>query len=284
MPSDYTPELSDQELKRSYWLVTHYAQLKHGYSILLVIFSSLFFLFTTWQSLSLYALGAKQDEVFLQSIKQTLNSADQMPSISDTRIESIGSRTMMEGLENGYALLFNPNQKWYLQAHLAFMRGDTEVRTVPIALEPGERRYIVGVGIPIGAPQISVVLKNVRWHFLSSNEELLIRNLSDIKVENTSFIPSDKSGISKLTPVSKVAFTLANSSLIDFWDVAVHVIAKANGSVIGAGIATINNIDAGQRKAAEVLWFVPLIAADEFDIKPLIDIVDPSVIKQRTRY
>lgn len=283
MSGIYTPELSDQELQRSYWLVTHYKKIQHVFKGVLIVWSAIAFLFIIWQTLSFTVFERDHNNALVEASQGLLSQKDIFPGIREAVIESVGSRSSMEGFENGYALLSNPNTGWYFQAELAFMRGDAIVRSVPVALSSGEKRYFIGLGIPPGAPAISVSLRNVRWHFISDAEQVLIAQLADIKVEDISFISSDKSGISKLTPVSKVRFTVNNASISSYWDIAIPVVAKDNGTIVAVGQATLNVLDSGEKKSAEAVWFVPVITADQFDIKPFIDIVDPSALKSRTR-
>lgn len=283
MQQGYSQDISDQELQRSYWLVTHYKKIKKELTIALGILAAFLILFGAWRAFTLNILESKYVDDFSQSLKQSMVVATMTPARNEIKIESVGARTSMEGFENGFALVSNPNDTWYVRADLIFLRGDTEVRRVPLVLLPSEMRYIVGTGIPLGSPELTVRLANESWHFISESENPLLKQLQGLKIENISFSPSDKSKLSRFTPISKISFDIKNQSIINFWEITIPIILKDNGVVVAVGNATLGSLDAGQTKRVESLWFVPLQAANEFDIRPIVDIVDPSSLKKSGR-
>ena len=275
--------ISDTELQESYWFVTHYKKIQKLLVILYAGICGLLLLFSIWKTLTLYVFESRQQTEFKQTLTQSVTSKVIIPPLSSISIETIGFRPSAEGFENGFALLSNANDHWYLRADLVFLRGTAEMRSVPIILKPAEKRYFVGLGIPVGQPPLTASLRNERWHFLSHDERALLDQLKNITVDDIAFLPSDKSGVSRLTAVSKLRFTAHNESLYGFWEVRFPVIAKDNGSVAAVGEVVVNSIDIGEKKQAETTWFIPLLSADEFDIRPLVDIVDMNTRKQGNR-
>ncbi len=275
--------ISDTELQESYWFVTHYKKLQKLLVILYAGICGLLFLFSIWKTLTLYVFELQQQTEFKQTLKQSVTSKVIIPPLSSISIETVGFRPSAEGFENGFALLSNTNDNWYLRADLVFLRGTAEMRSVPIILKPAEKRYFVGLGIAVGQPPLTVSLRNERWHFLSHDERALLNQLKNITIDDIAFLPSDKSGVSRLTAVSKLRFTAHNESLYGFWEVRFPVIAKDNGLVAAVGEVVVNSIDIGEKKQAETTWFIPLLSADEFDIRPLVDIVDMNTRKQGNR-
>lgn len=283
MPQNYSPEVSDRELAESYWLVTHYKKIKHFFVIALAIFDALLIVFSIWTAVLLYGGQARLAEKVSRIILDTLAQEQSKPIISDISIESVGSRPAAEGIENGYTLIANQNDHWYFHGDLVFSRGSADVRSVPIVLLPGEKRFFIGLGIPTGQPALTASLRAKRWNFLSQDDAQLTEQLNDVKITNSAFKPADSSGISRITPVSKLTFMVSNNSIVDFWEVRLPIVAKDKGVVVAVGEAVVSSLASGEKKSVETTWFVPIISADEFDIKALVDIVDPHALKQKRR-
>ncbi len=283
MAENYNPDISDTELERSYWLVTHYNKIKHLIVIVLIVFSSFVWIFSLWSVLSMYVLAATGNDAHLSGLKGILQAKNNIPVIAEPVIHSVGISNVAEGLANAYALCSNPNEQWYVRGELAFMSAESVVRSVPILLLPGERRYFAGMGIPSNQSGLTAVFKNLRWSYISDDEKNIMKEKRDITIGDISFIPSDKTGITRLVPVSKLKFSATNKTISDFWEIRFPVIVKQNGSIVGVNEATVNSLDSGEKVSLEAVWFTQLISADEFDIQPLVDIFDSASFKKKTR-
>ncbi len=280
---EYNPDISNAELQRSYWFVTHYKKIKQLIVVALIVFASITWLGTLWSVLSIYVLAAQHTDAHISGVKQVLAQQSRLPTIAEPIIQSVGTAPVAEGLANAYAYCINPNENWYVRGDLVFLQGENVVRSVPIFLLPSEKRYGIGMGIASSAGTLTASFRNLRWSFISDEEKRVMAEKRDIAIGDTLFIPSDKSGVTRLVPVSKLKFTATNKTISDFWEVRFGVIAKQNGSIVGISEASINSLDSGQKASLETIWFTQLVAADEFDIQPLVDIFDPASYKKKTR-
>ena len=283
MAQNINPDISDSELERSYWLVTHYKKIKHLIVVVLIIFSSAVWIVTLWSLLSIYVLAATHTDAHLSGLKGVLQAPSSIPLIAEPVVHSVGSSNVAEGLANAYALCTNPNEQWYMRGELAFILGESVVRSVPIMLLPGEKRYFVGMGIPSNQSGLTAVFKNLRWSYISDDEKSIMKEKRDVIIGDSVFIPSDKTGITRLVPVSKLKFSATNKTISDFWEIRLPVIAKQSGSIVGVNEATVNSLDSGEKTSLEAVWFSQIVSADEFDIQPLIDIFDSASFKKKTR-
>lgn len=283
MPSEYPPEISDQELRRSYWYVTHYKKIKQFFIVALGIAGGLLVLFGIWGMLQLNLFDVRQNEDMRQGLLRSLANSYQVPPVAEVVIESVGSRVAQEGFENGYAIVKNANDHWSVRANLVFSRGTSDVRIVPVFLLPSEKHSFVGLGIPVRQPSVSAALRDIQWSYITDREKVILDQSGKLQVGDVSFLSSDKTGVSRLIPVSKLKFSIINTTITNYWEVRIPIILRDRGVVVAASEVVLNSIDAGEKKSAEAVWFTPVVSADEFDIQPFVDIFDPTSVKLKTR-
>lgn len=280
MNEDINPTISDTELERSYWYVTHYRTLHIALIGILLVFSILLFGFVLSGILSTYILSSKTNEAFVHQITQQ-QAASTIP-IQPIIILRSGSVESVEALRDTFVVIANRNEGWYARADLVIKgSADEELARKKIMLLPREERTFVALALPQSSSRSSApILEHIRYARMSDSDREIEREKKDITASDIRFIPASESGSTRLIPITKLRFSVTNQTTSDFWEVRVPVLMKNGNKVQALHEAVFSELNAGQRKEVEVSWYSVLSEGDSFDVRPFVDILDPASYQQ----
>lgn len=280
MNEDINPTISDTELERSYWYVTHYRTLRIILIGILLIFSMLLFGFVISGVFSTYILSSGTNEDFKHQITQ--QQAASAVAIQPITILRSGSVESAEALRDAFVVMANRNDGWYARADLVIKGSvDEELARKKIMLLPGEELTFVALALPQSSSRsIAPKLERIKYARMSDRDRAFEREKKDITVSDIRFIPASESGTTRLIPITKLRFSVMNQTTSDFWEVRIPVVMKSGNKVQALHEAVFSELSAGQRKEVELSWYSVVSEGDSFDIRPFVDILDPASYRQ----
>lgn len=271
---DINPTISDTELQRSYWFVTHYTSLRRGLCVALAALSVLLYGLSAWGATSFYLLSADGNAALKRQLTERVTN-NSIPITPITLIRS-GGVEGADGVRDFFVILANRNTDWYARAQFVVRSSGGEMLARKEALLlPGEERTLVALGLSEDAGKNAAVsLENIRYGYMTDRERTLKEEKMKIIVSDIRFVPASQSGVTRLIPVSKLRFTVENKTTSHFWEVRLPVIVRNSGRIQSVHEAVLSSLSAGERKNVEVSWYAAVNEGDTVDIVPLVDILD----------
>ncbi|MFA6919295.1 MAG: hypothetical protein WC244_04300 [Patescibacteria group bacterium] len=268
MDNTSTTNLTDKQLKFSYWYITHKLSLRKAWKIILAVIAGLVWLYVIWQ-LVVFVITYQSIQ---QSVQAMLFTSDaSLPAIEQIapRQLAISEMTVMNAGEKYDYLVqaSNPNNNWLTQFKYRF--------TTPSSTEndfrngfvlPGESKYLMDLSKT------------------SSQANLEMKDLSLLKVENFALTQNkmmrfvvdsvDIAKASKSTDPTKVSFTIKNDSAYSYWEVDLQILLMNGGSISGINHIVLNSFKSGENRKVEIFWNNPISNADSVNVIPNLNILD----------
>ena len=274
-------QLTEEQLNRGFWWVTHKVQVRKYFSIALGVVAFV---------LVAYALYGFGDWFFGSGVVERAQTAEMsQPTIDYTAfrdatkphdVRSEGTIVLPAG-EKKYdviALTTNPNPQWWVEFEYRF--GDT-IPAKKGFLLPGESRYLTALGVGSDARPSTADLKleNVMWHRVN-----LHRTQPDMAtwenarlnfhVTNAQFTPPASTDP---VPVWRATFTVNNDTGFGYFNVGFIVTLLSGSRVVGVNQVVITDLRPGDKRDVDASWFSDIPTVTKVEVKPVLNIFDDHV-------
>lgn len=268
MENTSTADLTDRQLKWSYWYVTHKLSLRRAWMIFLAFIAVLVWAYVVWQ-LIVFAMTYKTIQQNIQTILFTSDAslsaiekaAPQPPSVSDMTVMGAGNKY-------DYLVEFsNLNTDWLAKFKYRF--------TTPSSTEndfrhgfalPGDQKYLMDLSK--SSPQASLEIKDLTWQKVN-NFDFTKEKMMRFVIDNIEIFKAIKS-----SDPTKVAFTVKNDSAYGYWQVDLQSLLLSGGNVVGVNHVVLNSLKAGENREVEIFWNDAVSNFDSVDVIINLDIFD----------
>ncbi|MFH0857062.1 MAG: hypothetical protein V1860_04145 [bacterium] len=280
--SPYDP-LSDKDLERGYWFVTHKVFLSRiAYSIF-IAFDLIIILFCAYKLINYYTFENYAYENFLaENAADQLNytSINEVIKPSDLQLGSVKILDSGQSDNKKYNLMaeiYNPNDKFRIDFNYQFIYNETSLAQYADYLLPGQKKIIADFSSVIkdGAAIAEVRLNNVNYNRISKEYPSPLDFMAermDFKIKNIELIP-----LNLKQDISKIKFNLANDTVYNYWEINLYILLYKDGGIIGADKIAINKINSGETRPVEINWYEYLPPSIKVSVISDVDIFDPQV-------
>lgn len=279
--SPYDP-LSDKELERGYWLVTHKVFLSRLAYLIFIFFDLTLILFAAYKLINYYTSENAEYKNFLTETAAQLNYAPTNELIKPKDLQ-LGTVKILDSgrSEKSYNLLveiYNPNDKFRIDFDYQFVYNGNPLSQSADYLLPGQKKIIADFSSDIKdkAAGAEVVLKNVQFNRISAKEYPnpldFIAERTNFKIKNVELIPLN---IKK--DISKIKFDLVNETVYNYWEINLPILLYQGGNIIGADKITLEKVKSGETRAVEINWYEYLPPSIKVSAMPNADVFDPDV-------
>ena len=267
-----TTDLTDKQLKLSYWYVTHKLSLRKAWKIALGVVVAIVWIYVIWQ-LVIFAMTYSSIQ---QNIRTMLFSPD--PSLS--AIEKIAPQplsvsemtVMAAGDKYDYLVqVGNSNNNWLAQFKYRFTTPSSTDNDFRIGFAlPGDSKYLMDLSKV--SPSASLEMKDLTWlkteNFTFTNNKMMRFVFDNIDITKPS----------KSTDPTKVSFTVKNDSAYSYWETDLQVMLMNGGSIVGINHIVLNSFKSGENRQVDIFWNNPVSGADSVNVIPNLNILDNSNI------
>lgn len=266
--------LSDADLQKSYWFLTHRDPMKRKATYVLAFFSCGISIFAIIWGISIFI----SDLLIYNSMKKVLLEGrlehSSKPLIPNLTISDSGVLLRNDETIDAFASVSNQTVDWQVTCDVIFRAGPFE-KAVPLILYPGDTRYalLLAQTVPSQALMENSIA-NIQWKRLSSNEKKILKERRNFQSQNSMFTPYDPSRIDS-PPYAALKFDFTNESVYGFWEIRIPVIVFSNSQVVGVHQLIVPNIKPREKRALEVRWTTGVPLAPQtptFVLEPIIDI------------
>ncbi|MFH1030606.1 MAG: hypothetical protein V1770_05095 [bacterium] len=274
---DYRPPLtpiSDKDLERGYWFITHKIFLKRlGYS-LLVLFNVLSISFSAYKIINFYTIEASEYDRMIADLTQTnyaiLNSNRTLPlEIGNVRILSSGKNFEPKEYDL-IAEIYNPNEKFRVEFDYQFICDNKNWKIYHAFILPRQKKIIADYGLTLtGRKDAQIKIIKQEFKRISPHE---IKNPISFIEERLLFETTNVELIEVGKNIYKISFDLANKSSYNFWEVGLTTVLYKGSEIFGIDNITLEKFRSGTEREVEVTWheYVPptikILAMPEIDV------------------
>lgn len=295
-------QVSERQLKWGLWFVAHRDFLKRvGYGALVVVSV------VSW----VYTLWGLTDHFLLRGLDLQRAIERDLATRSNPRAAII-QRQRPKPLEiaevylipNGgssfdvVARLVNPNPRWYATVEVRLEVPGAPQESIRTVLLPGRDRWLIRLNAESKVNPSTAMLSfvHVNWQRLShldvTDPKRFIDERLNVEVQQAAYVPPRELTLGTIGPVaigtspaavpagippttvSRATFTVANRSAYGLHDLELAVLLRRSGGIVAVNRIVLNDLRAGEARAAAATWFHSLGLVQSVEVFPYVNVFD----------
>lgn len=266
--------LSDSQLKYSYWYVTHKLLLKNIFIAILFLLNFGVWGYVTYSLVFAVGIDLKKDQQLAMDLVYdryvNIEGIREVTTPKNIIIDTIKTLPSFGDRIDVFVKVKNLNQKWYGTFTYYFKNSENNLTRYKSFIMPGEEKLLVDLDIP--TTEISnVIIEDIVWkRQLDYSSVSLERNLFEIT--DAQFV---KQGGEVGLTSDRATFTITNNSNYNFYQPNFFVILGGLANVKGIQKITIDRIVSGQSYPVDVRWFEDISNVSNIEVIPDINFLDP---------
>jgi len=277
MVENSSNQVSDLNLKISYWYVTHKSQLKKLLVIFLILLNVALFGYSIFRATMILFVQERDYRQLIASLPVDLIDNEYFHQKNKPASLQLLGFSAIRGVENTYdfvAGIGNPNKKWMAQLVVAqLVSGSEVIEQKELFLYPQEEKYVVFFKQKDIDPGSAVIkISEVHWRRVLDFPALAEPKLN-FEISEVNFQPATKLGLTGNLPISNLSFKIQNKTAYSYWQVGlVMVLLTSQGTVGGANYFVLDRFLSGETRTVEMRWYEPLPPITDVKIIPEVDI------------
>ena len=284
MPNNIYDNLSDDDLKVSYWYVTHRILLRKVGIGALMVFAVLVLVFGIVNLVNFYSAGEQDIAALTSEVgKEKLNVA-LLAEANKPKDLTVGETRVLKGQKGHVDFvteLFNPNIQWTVQSFdYYYLIGEEKTEVRQDFVLPGQQKYIIFFNHESNTTSINsqLVIENIEWDKISNYQSLEEKMLA-FEFENAKVLPSTKSGVSGEENISTISFDILNKTSYNYWEPRFVILLMRGDKLISVADTYVDGLATGERKTESINLIQSLPSSTKLQLVPDINILDPAVFK-----
>lgn len=264
-------ELTDWQLKFSYWYVSNKLLLRKLFILLMILINCLLWSYVIYGLIVwglTYETIQKQNEKLLFSSSPLLDIIEserpQQLSFSDINSFNVSGESftlMSEG--------FNPNYQWLVEFEYSFSGADGGKYFKSFIL-PGQRKLLLDSDRKTS--DVNLEIRNIKWTKINNFPE--IQNIRDrIDIFDQEFLAPSVIG-----DPSSLRFNIKNDSPFGYWEINLIAFLYSGGSRVSINYLTTYQLGAGDSRVIEMNWPENLPRIDSVEIISEVNYLNPNNI------
>ena len=267
---------TEKELKIVYFFITKKELLKKIFIVLLVLFNLSIYSYSIYH-FSQYLAQSKDHEKMLKELaSQYINYQELHKIISPIPPEIVLNKAIFLGSSkyNLVCQVINPNKNWLIESlDYKFVSSNFETKKFQSFILPEEEKILVDFNERISQfpKDIFCQIENIRWKRIKPKDYYLLEIPKKFLIKDLKHIPAKKEEERDIT-----IFKFLNSTVYNFWQIDLIIIAYQGEEIVGVERASLKEILSGQEKEVKIIWLNKMPFVSEVKIYPEINIFDPS--------
>lgn len=274
--------LTDEELQKSYWFLTHKDRIRRTAALILGIICFFIWSYTIFLATTVVFIPWQNYQNIFVDLKKQYSFFSIRPLAQDIQKDAVSFVQSEEGVYDAYARVKNPNPLWRVYFDVVFTIDGTELPAQHTFLLPDEEKYLIQGGLKRQAQPITtdVAFQNISWKRISKKEKEEMTERTRFTIKDIKIAPiSSESGAIAYT---KVVFTIVNDTVYRFWDISVPVILKSGDQIIALNTLPLTNLGFDEKRIMESRWYADLSNVTAVDVLPSVDVFDPGAYQGPT--
>ncbi|KPJ85150.1 hypothetical protein AMJ57_04115 [Parcubacteria bacterium SG8_24] len=280
-PDDLTEEkLSEKELKWGYWWVTHKAQIRRIFSVILGFVAGVLLLYGMYGFVDWFLLSGVQERSSIGLLTRNWTDFGFFRAATAPQDLQVGGTTVLAAGTKRYDLvtqLSNPNERWRAEFDYQFLGAGVATKVKSGHILPLETRLMHELGMESESrPAATLEILDLRWkrvnlHDVQPDYRSWAEARLDIDITDVEFVKPEP--VDPLQ-VSRARFIATNDTAFSYYSVGFTVLLYSGSRMTGANKVTISDFRAGDRREVEASWFHTLPEITRVEVRPEINIFD----------
>lgn len=276
-------KLSDKELERGYWYVTHKEQLKKLLILCLIILNIFLIGFSVWGFFKEFVLYRQNYLTIMNELpKDLVDYSTYRRRNTPQDLQFIGINVLSSGKQKYdiVAKIRNINDRWAQTFDYYFIYANGQTERKKGFILPSETKFIYQLGVYSNKiiTQPRIVLENQQWQRILNYQEFAKNRLKiEIPPEKVKYIPARRSEISNKLGVAQTTFVVKNNTPYNYWNVGILVLLYRGTSLKAVNFTSIEKFLSKTERKVTINWFQDLPQVNKVDIIPEVNILDNSV-------
>jgi hypothetical protein len=265
-------DISEDQLKTGYWLLTHTAQIKK-----ILVGFLIFTVAAIWAiviyGLTVFIVQTPQDQAIGNSlINNRLDFVSFRQKTKPLPLEFSAVKVIYSGSDkyDFVAEAYNPNERrGVAKLSYQFVSGDYLTPTASVVILPKQKVYLFSLANDSLLSLNSAVLKigEVSWVGIAQSSQFKDPLVSFSEI---SFYRDQQSGRFSAT------FAATNNTLHNFWSVDLEAVLFSGSAIIGVNQINLERFLGEETREVEISWFERLPQVTEAVIVPVVNVYDPN--------
>lgn len=274
-------QVTNFQLKFSYWYVTHKFQLRKILIVFLIVLNVGFYSYAIYRAVVILVIEGPSYRQDVNSLPANLvdynyfREANKPQSLEFLSFDSLG------GQDDRYdfvAQISNQNSDWVATDVLFQLIADDQVIAEKRSfILPQEDKYIGFFGSEMtGLSNPTISIADVKWQRVHQFEVFKEPRLNFI-IADLEFKSAQESGIRGDLPVSTLNFKITNGTGFNYWHVGVYMVLLSGSQVVGANFTSLDQFLSRETRNIEMRFYESLPEVTEIKVLPEVNILDPEV-------
>jgi len=267
-----THQLTDKQLRFSYWYVSHKLKLRRYLIIFLIVLSCALWLYAGWLGV-FYIIGIPAEQTMINRLVTTgAYIQPQIEALKPSPLQ-IGEVKVLGGENSRYDFISqirNPNAQWLATFDYQFADSQNQAAIKHGFIPPGEEKYLLDLGHD--EAQGKLVISNLQWQKFS-NSDYVKNDKYRFTISDDRFIAGAQAG-----EPNRLVFNISNDSAYNYWQVGIQAFLYSGGNESAVNYIAITQLKAGEKRPVEIDWNYQLPHIDSYEIIPELNIFDNSNI------
>ena len=274
-------EISNLQLKISYWYVRNFLLLKKYLAGFLIGVSVIAFGYCLWQLTMIFFIDWKNYQQNIHDLPRDLISYSYFHETQKPQPLQVLTFDATGGTEGKYDLIArvkNPNPNFAATSAVFQLLSGGKVMAEKMAFFlPHEEKFVAFFGqerANVSDPIIQIAA--VHWSRQRGYDAFAAPRLR-FETSEVQFKNAAESGIKGELPVSLLTFKIKNNSAFSFWSVGVHMVLISGETIAGGNFITLDQFMAQETRTVEMRWYESLPLVSKVEIVPEVNILSPDV-------
>lgn len=275
-------QLTEKQLKFGYWFTTHKERLRRiGYGIFIALDVALVG-FALYGFVDHFLISWNRDVALRRDLGAPLFSHAVVQATAPVPLD-VRNVSIFRGGTGRYdflAMVHNLNADWYATYTYQFVSGDTATAEQQGFILPQEEKYVTRFAEPLAiAPRVAEFrIVDIDWQRV---DRRVIRDYAAWENERLQPVVSNvvhtQNAAGLATGISRTSFDIKNPTAFGYWQMGFAVALLRGTTPVAINYIALDRFESGEERHVDVHWFEPLPGASTVDIRPDINLFDPSV-------
>ncbi|EKE01823.1 MAG: hypothetical protein ACD_21C00042G0002 [uncultured bacterium] len=284
MSNNIYNNLSEKELKYSYWYVTHRVFLRKLGILILAVAVGALLIYGVVLISGYYINDTGDTKALADRLSQDKFNLALLAESNKPKELVVGETQVLRGNKGNVDFVtkvLNPNVQWAVESiDYYYINGEEKTDIETSYVLPEQTKYLLHFNYPsisIGfSPRL--VVEKVNWKkvvdFAAMQEKFV-----DFDVQNVTLTTLIKPTAIEPDSITNISFDVFNKSAYSFWEPRFIVLFERGGQLIAVAETQLSSLASNEKKTESLNLFQTLPAATTTTIIPDINILDPNVFK-----
>ncbi len=283
MNENTSQNLTDEELQKSYWFLTHKDQIRRTVIIVLSGICLLIWAYVIFLSTTIIFIPWKSYQGIFSDLKKQYTLFPIRTLVQDIQKDDVSFVQSEEGTYDIYVRIKNPNALWRVYFDAIFSVDGTPLKPQRSFLLPDEEKYLIYGGLKraTSPATLGIEFKNISWKRISKKEKEAMSQRMRFTVKDIKIAPVQQTDGGAVS-YTKVTFKILNETVYRFWEMSVPIVLKAGDKIVAINTLPLINIGSDETRIMESRWYTDLSTVTSIDVMPTVDIFDSGLYQAPT--